>query len=146
MFRRNMSPPFSGSKNKPSKKLKKAEPCIPPAFYVGFLFYLLFDPEYEGDIFLRNIGWLSMDDTAVYSIRQNSCQFVGISIILYFNTILLDKYSLVPFKIYILLSLMIIPIRFLLHRWLVHQWIRFRVKVPYTCERYMYMYVMGCHK
>jgi hypothetical protein len=40
-------------------------------FHVGFLLCLFFDPEYGGDIFLRNLGWLSTDYTALYPRRQN---------------------------------------------------------------------------
>jgi hypothetical protein len=36
---------------------------------VAFLLGLLFDPENEGDIFPRNVGWLSTDKTVVYSRR-----------------------------------------------------------------------------
>jgi hypothetical protein len=46
MFRRNISPPYSEWKRKPSKKL---ELC------------LIFDLEYGGNIFLRNVSWLSTD-------------------------------------------------------------------------------------
>jgi hypothetical protein len=54
-FQRNVSPSYSGSMNKPSKKL------------LG----LHFDPENEGDIFLRNVGRLSLDSTKLYPRRQN---------------------------------------------------------------------------
>jgi hypothetical protein len=47
------SPPSSGSKTKPSKK---------PAWKLG----LVFDPEDRGDMFLRNLGWISKDYTALY--------------------------------------------------------------------------------
>jgi hypothetical protein len=46
-----VSPPSSGLKNKPSKKIS--------AFYllrVGFLLGLFFDREDGGDMFLQNIG------------------------------------------------------------------------------------------
>jgi hypothetical protein len=45
MFRRNISPPISGSKNKPSKI---------SAWKLG----LFCDPEVEGDMFPWNFGWL----------------------------------------------------------------------------------------
>jgi hypothetical protein len=32
---------------------------------------LFFDPEYGGDMFVRNVGWLSMDYMALYPRRQN---------------------------------------------------------------------------
>jgi hypothetical protein len=48
-FRRNISPPTSGSKSKPSKL------TLPPAS-TGFLLGLLFDPEDGGDMFPLNVG------------------------------------------------------------------------------------------
>jgi hypothetical protein len=50
---------------KPSKK---------PGLYVlhaGFLLGLFFDPENRGDMFLRNVCWLSTDYMALYPRRQN---------------------------------------------------------------------------
>jgi hypothetical protein len=38
-------------------------------FHVGFLHGLFFDPKDGGDIFLRNVGWLSTDYTALYARR-----------------------------------------------------------------------------
>jgi hypothetical protein len=35
----------------------------------GFLLGLFFDPEDGGDIFLWNVGWLSMDCTALHPRR-----------------------------------------------------------------------------
>jgi hypothetical protein len=35
------------------------------------LFSFFFEPEDGGDIFLRNIGWLSTDYTVLYLRRQN---------------------------------------------------------------------------
>jgi hypothetical protein len=35
-------------------------------FQAGFLLALFFGPEGGGDMFLRNVGWLSMDYTALY--------------------------------------------------------------------------------
>jgi hypothetical protein len=52
MFRRNISPPFSRSKNKPSKKPARKQ----VASYAGFFLGVFFDPEDGGDMFLRNIG------------------------------------------------------------------------------------------
>jgi hypothetical protein len=40
-------------------------------FYAGFLLGLFFDPEDGGDMFLRNVGWLSADYTALCRKRQN---------------------------------------------------------------------------
>jgi hypothetical protein len=43
-------------------------------FHSGFLLGLFFDPEHEGDMFLRNVGWLSTDYTVLYPRTQNSLQ------------------------------------------------------------------------
>jgi hypothetical protein len=43
-------------------------------FHAGFLLGLFFDSEDGGDIFLRNVGWLSADYTALYPRRQYSSQ------------------------------------------------------------------------
>jgi hypothetical protein len=46
-----------------------------PACYLlhaGFLLCLFFDTENGGDMFLRNVCWLSTDYTALYPRRQNS--------------------------------------------------------------------------
>jgi hypothetical protein len=50
MFRRNMSPAFSGSKSKPSKGFA----CYP--LHAVFLFVFYIYPEDGCGIFLRNIG------------------------------------------------------------------------------------------
>jgi hypothetical protein len=45
----------------------------PPSslLYASFLLNLFFDPADGGDMFLRNIGWLSTDYTALYPRRYN---------------------------------------------------------------------------
>jgi hypothetical protein len=57
-FGGNISPPSSG----------RSKACHLP--HDGFLLRL-FDPEDGGTMFLRNIGWLSTDYTALYHRRQN---------------------------------------------------------------------------
>jgi hypothetical protein len=47
-----MSPPSSGSNNKPSMK-----PIACYLLHFDFLLGLFFDPENGGDMFLRNVGW-----------------------------------------------------------------------------------------
>jgi hypothetical protein len=63
-----MSSSPSESKNKPSQdtsvKQEANEACV--------LLGLFFDPEGEGDTFLRNVGSLSTDYTALYPTRCNS--------------------------------------------------------------------------
>jgi hypothetical protein len=41
-------------------------------FRAGILLVLFFNPEVGGDMFLRNVGWLSTDYTALYPKRYNS--------------------------------------------------------------------------
>jgi hypothetical protein len=53
-LRRNIPPPSSRSK-------KKLITC----FHAGVSLVIFFDPEDRGDMFLRNVGWLLMDYTAV---------------------------------------------------------------------------------
>jgi hypothetical protein len=53
MFWRIISPPSSGSKNKPSKKpVWKQVVLLATSFHAGFLLGLFFDPEDGGDMFL----------------------------------------------------------------------------------------------
>jgi hypothetical protein len=40
--------------------------------HAGFVLGLFFDPEDEGDMFLRNVGWLLTAYMALYPRRQNS--------------------------------------------------------------------------
>jgi hypothetical protein len=57
---KNISPPSSGSKSKPSKKptwsMRKQS-----LLHTGFLFRIFFGPEDGGDMFLRKVNWLSTD-------------------------------------------------------------------------------------
>jgi hypothetical protein len=69
MFRRNISPPFSGSKN---ELRKNSRPLFATCVHAGFLLDLFFDLEDGGDMFLRNVGLLSRDYTALYPRRQYS--------------------------------------------------------------------------
>jgi hypothetical protein len=59
-----MSPPSSGSKNKPSNQSYLLND--------GFTLGLFLDPEDEGDMFFRNIGWFLTDYTVSCPRRQNS--------------------------------------------------------------------------
>jgi hypothetical protein len=59
-----MSPPSSGSKKHHTRL------CMPPVFAV-ILLGSFFDSE-GGCVFLRNVGWLSTDYTALFPGRQNS--------------------------------------------------------------------------
>jgi hypothetical protein len=47
------------------------EAPLATCFHAGFLIGLHFDPEDGGDMFLRNVGWLSTDYTALYPISSN---------------------------------------------------------------------------
>jgi hypothetical protein len=63
-FRRNISPSLSGLKN---------NQCDTPSCLLnaGFLLGSLFIPENGGDIFHRNLSWLSPDYTTLHPRRQN---------------------------------------------------------------------------
>jgi hypothetical protein len=49
-----------------ARNQRKAASCC-----TGFLLGIFFDPEDGGDMFLRNVGWLSADYTTLYPRRQN---------------------------------------------------------------------------
>jgi hypothetical protein len=57
--------------------------------HADFSLGLFFDPEDEGDIFLRNVGWLSTNYTELYPRRQNS-SFCG----LFSKDLSTSKYSM----------------------------------------------------
>jgi hypothetical protein len=61
-----MSPPSSGSKNKPRNKPNEV------SNNAGFLLGSFFDPEDGGDMFFRNFSRLSTDYRALYPRRENS--------------------------------------------------------------------------
>jgi hypothetical protein len=46
--------------------------------YAKFLLAVRFVPEESGDMFFRNVGWLSLDYEALYSRRQNSANVKNI--------------------------------------------------------------------
>jgi hypothetical protein len=69
-FRRNMSPPSSRSKKKPSKKLEWSTAYY--LLHVSFLLGFFFDPKDGGDIFIRNVGWLLVGQTALSPRGQKS--------------------------------------------------------------------------
>jgi hypothetical protein len=48
--------------------------CLLPAFTLVFLLGLFFVREDGGDMFLRNVGWLSTDYMPLYPMRQNTSQ------------------------------------------------------------------------
>jgi hypothetical protein len=53
-------------------RLSLTRALLATCFHAGFLLSLFFDLEDEGDMFLRNVGWISMDLTALYPRRQKS--------------------------------------------------------------------------
>jgi hypothetical protein len=65
MFRSNVPPPSSWSKNKPNKKPGKQNWSELDA---GFLLHLFFDPEDEDDMFHRSV-YLPLNYTAPQSSR-----------------------------------------------------------------------------
>jgi hypothetical protein len=69
-----MSPTSSRSKNKPRKK-----PIFATFFQSGFLLGLFFDPEDEGDMFLRNIGSLNRTSRR-YIPGDTTLDDIGVSI------------------------------------------------------------------
>jgi hypothetical protein len=56
-FQRNMSPPSSGSKNKPRKNQHAGnkQSSVYYVFHADFFLGLFFDPEDGGDMSLRNV-------------------------------------------------------------------------------------------
>jgi hypothetical protein len=59
--------------------------------HAGFLLGLFFHPEDEGDMFIRNVGWLSTDYTALCQRRYNSSW--NYKYFIYFIPYLLKKLS-----------------------------------------------------
>jgi hypothetical protein len=51
------------------ENLKSYRALLAIYFHVGSLLVLFFDPEDWGDMFRRNVGWLSKDYTAIYPRR-----------------------------------------------------------------------------
>jgi hypothetical protein len=56
----------------PLKVSRRFGALLATSFHARFLLALFFDPEDGGDMFLRNIGWLSRDYMVLYPRRQNS--------------------------------------------------------------------------
>jgi hypothetical protein len=55
-----------------SVKVGSKQSRRPTCFHAGILLCLFFDPEDGGDMFLRNVGRLSTDYTALYPRRKYS--------------------------------------------------------------------------
>jgi hypothetical protein len=82
VIQRTVSPPSSGSNNKPSKnqheaacKLRELTSRTNWPYYLlysGFLVGLPFNPEDGGEVSLQNDAWFSADYTALYLKRWNS--------------------------------------------------------------------------
>jgi hypothetical protein len=53
-------------------RILKCDMMISTSFHAGVFLGLLFDPEYAGDVLLRNVGWLSTDYTVLHPRRENS--------------------------------------------------------------------------
>jgi hypothetical protein len=54
------------------RKERESRDLLATCFHAGFLIGLFFDPGDGGDMFLRNIGWLSTDYTTLYPRRYIS--------------------------------------------------------------------------
>jgi hypothetical protein len=65
-----MSPPSSGLKNKPCKKVSGKLALLATCFHAVFLLGLFFSPEDGGDVSLRNVSGLSTYYTALYQIGR----------------------------------------------------------------------------
>jgi hypothetical protein len=70
-FKKNLSPPSSGLKIKKTRKQNEAG-SKHTSVHAGFLNSLLLDSEIGGDIFLRNVGCISLNYTALYPRRENT--------------------------------------------------------------------------
>jgi hypothetical protein len=59
----------AGTNRHQLKNRKMSTTLLATRFQAGFLLGLFFDSEYGGDMFFRNVGWLSTDYTALYPRR-----------------------------------------------------------------------------